>query len=124
MRRAKGPSTQTITCPDCGLVLRVTDGARGFKCAYDMRAWRRVCTRVDLGDAAWCLVQRDGTHPLRLAMDGGKRTHHATDLVIIGSHCVGLELIIERLRAEGVTVKATSVGSTIGLAAAKRGECD
>jgi putative molybdopterin biosynthesis protein len=46
------------------------------------------------------------------------------DLVIIGSHCIGLELITERLQAEGVMVKAVTVGSTEGLAAAKRGECD
>jgi putative molybdopterin biosynthesis protein len=33
-------------------------------------------------------------------------------------------VIIERLQAEGVAVKAMNVGSTGGLAAAKRGECD
>ena len=57
-------------------------------------------------------------------MDCGERISQNADLVIVGSHCVGLELIIERLRAEGVTVKAVTVGSTEGLAAAKRGECD
>jgi len=117
MRRA-------ITCPDCGLVLRVTDDAPGFRCAYDRRVWQRVCARVHLGDAAWCLVQRDGTLPLPSAMDVAERGRHIADLVITGSHCVGLQLIIARLRAEGVTVKATNVGSTCGLAAAKRGECD
>jgi putative molybdopterin biosynthesis protein len=52
------------------------------------------------------------------------RGRRIADLVIIGSHCVGLERIIERLQAEGLTVKAMNVGSTGGLAAAKRGECD
>jgi molybdopterin molybdotransferase/putative molybdopterin biosynthesis protein len=33
-------------------------------------------------------------------------------------------VIIERLEAQGVAVKAMNVGSTGGLAAAKRGECD
>ena len=46
------------------------------------------------------------------------------DLVIIGSHCVGLDLLIDRLHAEGISVKALNVGSMGGLAAAKRGECD
>ncbi len=46
------------------------------------------------------------------------------DLVIIGSHCVGLDVLIDRLRAEGLSVKALNVGSMGGLAAAKRGECD
>jgi putative molybdopterin biosynthesis protein len=49
---------------------------------------------------------------------------HLADLVIIGSHCVGLDLLISRLQAEGVSVKALNVGSMGGLAAAKRGECD
>lgn len=49
---------------------------------------------------------------------------HLADLVIIGSHCTGLDLIIARLEAEGITVKALNVGSMGGLAAAKRGECD
>lgn len=56
--------TKTITCPDCGLVLHVNDDtAPGFKFVYDMRDWQRRCKRLHLGDAAWCLVQRDGTSP-------------------------------------------------------------
>ncbi|HEU0154724.1 MAG TPA: substrate-binding domain-containing protein, partial [Stellaceae bacterium] len=46
------------------------------------------------------------------------------DLLIVGSHCVGLDLLIDRLTAEGISVKALNVGSMGGLAAAKRGECD
>jgi putative molybdopterin biosynthesis protein len=49
---------------------------------------------------------------------------HLADLVVIGSHCVGLDVLIGRLQADGVSVKALNVGSTGGLAAAKRGECD
>src|SRR6516162_1936223 len=49
---------------------------------------------------------------------------HLADLVIIGSHCVGLDVLIGRLQSEGLSVKALNVGSTGGLAAAKRGECD
>jgi putative molybdopterin biosynthesis protein len=52
------------------------------------------------------------------------RGRRIADLVIIGSHCVGLDRIIERLQAQGLVVKAMNVGSTGGLAAAKRGECD
>jgi putative molybdopterin biosynthesis protein len=46
------------------------------------------------------------------------------DLMIIGSHCVGLDYLIGLLAREGVTAKVLSVGSTAGLMAAKRGECD
>src|SRR5215469_8905449 len=49
---------------------------------------------------------------------------HLADLVIIGSHCVGLDVLIDWLESEGISVKALNVGSTGGLAAAKRGECD
>jgi putative molybdopterin biosynthesis protein len=46
------------------------------------------------------------------------------DLVLIGSHCLGLDLIIGRLGREGIAVKALNVGSSGGAAAARRGECD
>jgi putative molybdopterin biosynthesis protein len=46
------------------------------------------------------------------------------DLVIIGSHCVGLDLLIGRLMREGLRTKSLYVGSMGGLAVAKRGECD
>ena len=50
--------------------------------------------------------------------------HRPADLVFIGSHCAGLDALIGKLSAEGFKVKALNVGSTAGLAAAKRGECD
>jgi putative molybdopterin biosynthesis protein len=46
------------------------------------------------------------------------------DLVIIGSHCVGIDLLIGKLMREGIRAKSLYVGSMGGLAAAKRGECD
>jgi len=53
----------------------------------------------------------------------GQRLEPA-DLVIIGSHCVGLDRLIGELLRRGVRAKALYVGSMGGLAAAKRGECD
>jgi len=46
------------------------------------------------------------------------------DLVVIGSHCVGLDLLLGELRSRGYTTRVLTVGSLGGLAAAKRGECD
>jgi len=46
------------------------------------------------------------------------------DLVVIGSHCVGLDLIAAALSRQGFRVKLLAVGSQGGLAAARRGECD
>jgi putative molybdopterin biosynthesis protein len=53
----------------------------------------------------------------------GQRLEPA-DLVIIGSHCVGVDLLIGKLIRQGIRTKALYVGSMGGLAAAKRGECD
>lgn len=46
------------------------------------------------------------------------------DLVIIGSHCVGLDLLVGKLMHQGIRAKLMNVGSMGGLAAARRGECD
>ncbi|MFL5341047.1 MAG: substrate-binding domain-containing protein [Gemmataceae bacterium] len=46
------------------------------------------------------------------------------DLIVIGSHCTGLDYLLSRLHSEGITSKFLAVGSTGGLEATKRGECD
>jgi putative molybdopterin biosynthesis protein len=46
------------------------------------------------------------------------------DLVIVGSHCTGLDLVTAPLAHAGLAVRSIAVGSLGGLAAAKRGECD
>ena len=46
------------------------------------------------------------------------------DLVVIGSHCIGLDYLLGELQHQGVHSKFLAVGSTAGLDAAKRGECD
>ncbi|TXR47015.1 molybdopterin biosynthesis protein [Phyllobacterium endophyticum] len=46
------------------------------------------------------------------------------DLVIIGSHCIGLDVVTAPLARADLLVRSISVGSLGGLAAAGRGECD
>lgn len=46
------------------------------------------------------------------------------DLVVIGSHCLGLDYLLSQLQRRGITSKLLNVGSSAGLLAAKRGECD
>jgi putative molybdopterin biosynthesis protein len=46
------------------------------------------------------------------------------DLVVIGSHCIGLDYLLGKLQQRGVRSKLLAVGSTAGLEAARRGECD
>lgn len=46
------------------------------------------------------------------------------DLVLTGSHCIGLDVVLGRLAEQGFTTRRIAVGSQGGVAAAKRGECD
>ena len=46
------------------------------------------------------------------------------DLMIIGSHCVGLDFLLGEMQKRGVSCKFLAVGSMGGVLAAQRGECD
>ncbi len=46
------------------------------------------------------------------------------DLVITGSHCVALDVVLGELAERGFSVRTVVIGSTGGVAAAERGECD
>ena len=46
------------------------------------------------------------------------------DLVIVGSHCTGLDLVTAPLARASLVVRSISIGSLGGLAAARRSECD
>jgi len=46
------------------------------------------------------------------------------DLVVIGSHCIGLDYLLGELQLLGIRSKFLAVGSTAGLRAVERGECD
>jgi len=46
------------------------------------------------------------------------------DLVVIGSHCVGLDLLLAEMHRRGWRTKFLAVGSSAGLDAARRGQCD
>ncbi len=64
----------------------------------------------------------DAGDPVEVTLLG--RTLEPADLVVIGSHCIGLDLVAAALLREGFRVKLLAVGSQAGLAAAARGECD
>jgi putative molybdopterin biosynthesis protein len=46
------------------------------------------------------------------------------DMVIMGSHCVALDVVIQRLADQGFAARTVAVGSMGGVAAVERGECD
>ncbi|MDG2382495.1 MAG: molybdopterin biosynthesis protein [Pirellulaceae bacterium] len=52
------------------------------------------------------------------------RDLEVADLVVIGSHCLGLDLLLSELQQLGFRSKFLAVGSTAGLYAVERGECD
>jgi putative molybdopterin biosynthesis protein len=68
---------------------------------------------------------------LASSLDAGSRaqvtrigTSRMPDLVITGSHCVALDVLLGRLAEQGFTARTIVVGSQGGVAAAERGECD
>jgi putative molybdopterin biosynthesis protein len=66
------------------------------------------------------------------ALDAGSRarvtligqTAAMPDLVVMGSHCIALDVVIGALAERGLTTRTIAVGSMGGVAAAARGECD
>jgi putative molybdopterin biosynthesis protein len=48
----------------------------------------------------------------------------APDIVIMGSHCVALDVVIQRLAEQGFAARTVAIGSLGGVAATERGECD
>ncbi|MEA2977026.1 MAG: molybdopterin molybdotransferase [Alphaproteobacteria bacterium] len=64
----------------------------------------------------------DAGSTARVTLIGGKT--QLSDLVLMGSHCVGLDVVIGRLAEQGINTRVIAVGSLGGLAAVRRGECD
>jgi molybdopterin molybdotransferase/putative molybdopterin biosynthesis protein len=66
------------------------------------------------------------------ALDAGTRARvtligsaaRAPDLVVAGSHCIGLDVVLGALAERGLSARTLVVGSLGGVAAARRGECD
>ncbi|KTS22377.1 molybdopterin biosynthesis protein MoeA [Methylobacterium indicum] len=52
------------------------------------------------------------------------RAARPPDLMIVGSHCLGLDRLVGHLLARNVTARTLWVGSAGGLGALRRGECD
>lgn len=66
------------------------------------------------------IVERDARVEVNLL----SQTLKPADLVFIGSHCRGVDRLLTELQQQGFSTKALFVGSTAGVDAAKRGECD
>jgi len=102
-----------ITCPDCGLVLRVRKEGAGFKFNYAIRKWKRRCKRQDLGDPLWCLLQRKGTSTRRISRSArvGWRCSHAklVRALLLGLH-VGLHVSLAKYMANTICPSGVPCG--------------
>ncbi len=74
---------------------------------------------VRIGRNTEQLDSGDAVEVTRIGREGA-----VADLVVIGSHCAGLDVVASALAREGLTLKVLAVGSQGGLQAAARGECD
>jgi putative molybdopterin biosynthesis protein len=52
------------------------------------------------------------------------RDVHPPDLIVMGSHCIGLDYLLSQFHERGDRAKFLAIGSTAGLDAVQRGECD
>ena len=107
------------------LLVGLVDGPRGVA-AYPMGKGSGSVTTFSRADGFIVIprereqVEEDSAVTVQLF----GRTIEPADLIAIGSHCVGLDLLLGQLHARGFRVKSMAVGSTGGLVAARRGECD
>jgi putative molybdopterin biosynthesis protein len=103
-----------VEAPDGGLAAYPTGKSSGAVTAFGQADGFVTVRSQAEAVAAGTLVD--------VTMIGG--LHRPADLVVVGSHCTGLDALLGILVREGLSVKALHVGSTGGLAAARRGECD
>jgi putative molybdopterin biosynthesis protein len=108
------------------LLVGLVDGAAGGLSAYPMGKGSGSVTAFSRADG----FVRIGRN-VEIVDEGSEaevtllgRDLEPADLVVVGSHCVGLDVLAAALAGEGLSVKVLAVGSQGGLAAARRGECD
>jgi putative molybdopterin biosynthesis protein len=108
------------------LMVSLVPGSEGVLAAYPIGKGSGAVTSFSQADGFITIDREveavDAGTPVTVQLIG--RALRLPDLTVMGSHCVGLDAILGRLQEEGITVKALNIGSTGGLAAAKRGECD
>jgi putative molybdopterin biosynthesis protein len=109
------------------VLVRLTEDERGATVAYpigkgsgSVTTWSQADGYVVIPRQVELVDEGEEVTVLALAGERARRV----DLTIIGSHCVGLDVILARLRARGVTGRVIAVGSEAGLHAVRRGECD
>ena len=139
LRRLAGLPPRTSAVVDATLPMRVPSelgrtefvmvslvGTESGLAAYPIGKGSGSVTAFSQADGFVTVEALADTVPAGTRMEVTLFTPHVSepDLVIMGSHCVGLEPIISHLAAEGIRTRLMAVGSQGGLAALRRGECD
>ncbi len=107
------------------LLVRLMPSPEGLV-AYPMGKGSGSVTAFSTADGFIAIAQHEELIPA-----GAEVTVHllaqgirAADLVVIGSHCVGLDWLLEQMQRRGWKTKFLAAGSTAGLEAAQQGQCD
>jgi putative molybdopterin biosynthesis protein len=107
------------------LLVHLVEGQAGWT-AYPMGKGSGSVTAFSRADGFVVIPRHqeylDAGVPVRVVPLG--RDVEPADLTAIGSHCVGLDLLLGKLAERGWTLKTLWVGSRGGLIAAGRQECD
>jgi putative molybdopterin biosynthesis protein len=109
-----------------GLVETADEGARTSLAAYPMGQGSGSVTTFSRADGFATIGRHEEIVQAGTIIDVRLlgRELQLADLVVIGSHCIALDYLLGELQRQGVRSKFLAVGSTAGLEAAKRGECD
>ncbi len=109
------------------VLVRLTEDDEGALVAYPIGKGSGSVTTWSQADGYFVIPERveilDAGERVSIFALAGERARKA-DLVILGSHCVGLDILAARLRARGLRSKLIAMGSEGGLHAVRRGECD
>jgi putative molybdopterin biosynthesis protein len=109
------------------VLVRLTENDRGELLAYPIGKGSGSVTTWSQADGYFVVPKAveliDAGEQVDVLAAAGARARRC-DLVVIGSHCVGLDVVVGRLRERGLTCKVIAVGSQGGLDAVRRGECD
>ncbi|MCZ6553997.1 MAG: molybdopterin biosynthesis protein [SAR324 cluster bacterium] len=107
------------------LLVNLVQGAEGLA-AYPLGKGSGSVTTFSKADGFVAIGRNvellEAGHEATVTLLGRGLTH--ADLIVIGSHCVGLDYLLSLMSGEGWRVKFIAVGSQGGLAAVRRAECD
>lgn len=109
-----------------GLVESLEQGPETPLAAYPMGQGSGSVTTFSRADGFATIARHEEIVPagsiIKVHLLG--RELQLADLVVIGSHCIGLDWLLGELQRQGIHSKLLAVGSSGGLYAAMRGECD